>query len=221
MNKLFVGFDPSFNHSGCSIINTNLKYIDLFEVGVEIDKKSSLTIVNKIPEVNDILLHTLGNIIEPTILLHNSTKVCVGIEFTRAMTGWMTAELYALDYDLYTKLKSSNDISNINLYSNASLSKSLLGHKSSEKEKTIYLIEDKILPIFRYHGYIINKRSITKTKYEKNEKGRWTYKDTITDGCADSMIYALRQFILYSEDEQLKQDILEVLPGLSNMKEME
>lgn len=222
-DNIFIGLDPSFNHSGFTVIYSrdDNKEIRLGEVGVDINKKSTRDIFWKINDVNELLLNNL----DLSVRIKDSklvSEIFCGMEVTRAVTAWMASELYALDYDLYMKIKQylSSSIK-VNLYSNASLSKSLLGHKSSEKDKTIYLIEDQILPIFKKHKYKIDKIVTTKTKYQKDEKGKWLYRETITDGAADSMIYALRQLVLYTDDVKLKEDLLQVLPGLANLKEME
>ena len=211
-NKSYVGVDPSFLHGGVTIINEQAMMVFLKEFGATIAKNSTLSIFQAIPVIN-------GNEIS-YIISHTSNDVYLGEEISRSFSGYMASELYALDYDLYCRARSIMDYHNINIYSNGTLSKSLLGHKSSEKEKTIFLVEDQILPIFEKHGYTIIKDSTALTKTGEKEKGRCVKRETITDGNADAMIYALRQFVLYSDDENLKKDILWVLPNLTNCKEI-
>lgn len=214
---LYFGYDPSYKKFGLSIINDRDKILIFKEFTSEIDKKSTRSIYETTP----ILVNEVIELIEAFINLFNMKDIesYSGIEVTRAMTGWMTSELYALDYECFRRLSQIKNM-NINLYANSFLSKSLLGHKSSDKEATINLVEDSILPIFTKHNYEIKKLNTVKTHYKKDENNKWINRETITDGEADSLMYALRQLILYSSDKDLVKDILEVLPKLSDSKEM-
>lgn len=212
MNKCFIGFDPSFTAFGVSVIDEINKRITFNQFSSVIDKHSTLS---KFKAIDD-LCSQVDTFLYPTYV-ESGFHTYFGEEITTVYTGYFALELYALDYHLYDYLESVT-YENLDLYSSSTITK-VTGHKSSAKEKTIFLIEDQILPLFIECGYSIDKLMEADTK-EVKVGNRWQRRRTITDGEADSFIYALHQFYKFSDNEELKSKLVDLLPRLEEAKEL-
>jgi hypothetical protein len=205
MINSYVGLDPSFTGYGISIIDEEIKKVSFFETSYPIDKKSTLRKFDAI----EIISHAVSKILRK----NTSDKIFIGQEVSTAYTGWFIAELYALDFETYRKNIESLLPAHYDLFSQTYIT-FITGHKSSLKEQTIFILEDKILPIFVTNGYEVYKDTTTMTKTDVKEKNRYIKRETITNNEADAFIYALREFIKYSNDNKTKNEILQVLPKL-------
>lgn len=207
--KYFIGFDPSFTAFGISIIDEVRKEITFNQFSSNIDKHSTISKFNAIRDLKRQVYEFLFG-----FKVNGDYKISYGIEVTTVYTGYFALELYALDFHIYDYF-SDISYADTYLYSPSTITK-VTGHKSSAKEKTIFLIEDQVLPIFIKHGYRVDKMVEADTK-EVKVGNRWQRRRTITDGEADSFIYALHRFCLDSEDEDLKSELLELLPKLADV----
>lgn len=207
MNNSYVGYDPSFTGFGITIINEDLKTLEFYERSFEIDKKSTLKKFAAIDQA----ARTTKSVTSSRV----SDSVYIGQEVSTAYTGWFVAELYALDYAVQKKVVEKLSPKVYNLYSQTYITY-VTGHKSSLKEQTIFLLEDIIIPIFEKHGYSLIKAQTAMTKTDVKEGRSYVKRETITNNEADAFIYALKQFIDYSADDSLKQDILFHLPKLAD-----
>lgn len=212
MSSCFVGFDPSFTAFGISVIDEDDKQIIFNQFSSEIDKHSTLSKFNAIDD-----LCTQVDEFMMRFYVKSPFHMYCGEEITTVYTGYFALELYALDFHLYDYL-GSVDYDNLSLYSPSTITK-VTGHKSSAKEKTIFLIEDQVLSLFIEYGYSINKMVEADTK-EVKVGNRWQRRKTITDGEADSFIYALHQFYKFSDNEELKSKLVDLLPRLEEAKEL-
>jgi len=212
MSNCYVGFDPSFTAFGISVIDEGYKNIVFNQFSTVIDKHSTLSKFNAI----DSLCSQVDSFLYD-FYASSGFHMYYGEEVTTVYTGYFALELYALDFHLYSYLDSV-DYDNLDLYSPSTITK-VTGHKSSAKEKTIFLIEDQILPLFVEHGYCVSKMEEADTK-EVKVGNRWQRRRTITDGEADSFIYALHQFYKFSDDGELKSKLIDLLPRLEEAKEL-
>lgn len=212
MHNSYIGLDPSFTGFGISTIDEELKELSFYDESYKINRKSTLLKFEAIEQLPQMVKRILSN--------HVSTNIHVGQEVSTAYTGWFIAELYALDFEVFKVLKNKYNPLHYDLFSQTYITY-ITGHKSSLKEQTIFMLEDKILPIFVQNGYSIVKNSTAMTKTDVKEGNKYIKRETITNNEADSFIYALREFIKYSDDESTKSAILEHLPKLKdNGKEL-
>lgn len=205
MKNSYIGLDPSFTGFGISIIDDELKKVSFYETSYPIDKRSTLKKFDAI----EIITHAVQRILSKNI----ADTSYFGQEISTAYSGWFMAELYALDFETYRTNLEEFEPESYDLYSQTYIT-FITGHKSSLKEKTIFLLEDEILPIFEFYGYTICKDSTAQTKTDQKEGNKYIRRETITNNEADSFIYALREFIKHSKEEIIKKEILEVLPRL-------
>lgn len=204
---MYVGLDPSFTGCGISIIHQDLKRVEFLEESVELDKKSTWIKFEAINKMASRVQTLIG-------VRCNSDAFFIGQEISTAYTGWFVAELFGLAYAI-NKALLELDPPVYNLYSQEYI-KFIHGHKRT-KEDTIFLIEDKILPIFKKYNYSIDiqKTEMTSTGVKEEGKNRYIRRETITNNEADSFIYALRQFVKYSTESDLVNELLEVCPLLA------
>ena len=212
MSNCYVGFDPSFTAFGVSIIDEGSKKIVFNQLAETIDKHST---VSKFKAMNSLCSSALTFLY--SFYISPDSYVYFGEEVTTVYTGYFAPELFALDFHLYNSLSDVTHKS-LDLYSPSTITK-VTGHKSSAKEKTIFLVEDQVLPLFIECGYSIDKLMEANTK-EVKVGNRWQRRRTITDGEADSFIYALHQFYKFSDDEELKSKLVTLLPRLEEAKEL-
>ena len=205
--NLYVGFDPSYTAFGISYIDELNKKVVFNQISRAIDKHSTL---DKFKAIND-LVYGAKDYLEDVMTNDAFSWVYIGEEVTTVYTGYFAPELYALDYKLFIEFEY--DFADIDIYSPSIITK-VTGHKSSKKEETIFLIEDQVLPIFTKHGYSIEKLVEADTKTNVKEKNKYIRRRTITDGGADSFIYCLIQFINNSDDKELVNDLVVLLPKL-------
>ena len=204
--KYHIGFDPSFTAFGISIIDEVRKEITFNQFSSSIDKHSTLSKFNAIKDLRRQVYEFLFG-----FKVDGDYKISYGIEVTTVYTGYFALELYALDFHIYDYFSSIFYVDTY-LYSPSTITK-VTGHKSSAKEKTIFLIEDQVIPLFEKYGYKIDKMVEADTK-EVKVGNRWKRRRTITDGEADSFIYALHRFCEESENYALKNELLSLLPKL-------
>ena len=209
--NLYIGYDPSYTAFGVSLIDEVNKKLIFNQFSRAIDKHSTL---DKFKAITD-LVYNVEDWLEDYLVDDAYKNIYVGEEVTTVYTGYFAPELYALDFFLHFEL--GKDYIDTKLYSPSIITK-VTGHRSSKKEETIFLIEDKILPVFIKHGYSIDKLVEADTKTNVKEKNKYVRRRTMTDGSADSFIYCLIRFVNQSEDHALINELLEVLPNLLDAK---
>lgn len=205
--NLYIGFDPSYTAFGLSLIDGVDKKLIFNQFSRAIDKHSTL---DKFQAITD-LVWDVKDYLEDFMVDSKFNNVYAGEEVTTVYTGYFAPELYALDYKLFYEFQI--DFINMQIYSPSTITK-VTGHRSSKKEETIFLIEDRILPIFIKHGYSVSKLVEADTKTNVKEKNRWVRRRTMSDGEADSFIYCLIQFVKYSDDLDLVSDLVVELPKI-------
>lgn len=214
----YIGEDPSFTAFGLTIIDTELKTIQLFEKSVPVDKHK---IVHNWKCITD-----MTNIIKRLIRTNSGERVIIGQEVPSTYTGWFIGELFALGYSLSEMVHKLNEpyVQAHNCYTPAIIT-TIHGKKGTTKYDTIHLVMDTLIPILRGHGYSISVEKTTSYRTndkDPNYKNRYIYRDDcITDGEADSFIYAIKQLIKYEPNSHLAQDLLAHCPNLDKGKVLE
>lgn len=215
MNRSYVGFDPSFTAFGITIIDDELKRVTLCELSSPVDKHKIIH--------NWDCVASLTRQVKKVVRSQTSDVIIVGQEVPSTYTGWFIGELFALGYSLSQMVNNLTEprVQAYDCYTPAMLT-TVHGRKGTTKYDTIKLVMDILIPVLEGHGYHIN---VLKTeRYRTNDKDpehptRYIYRDNcITDGEADSFIYAVKQYVTYNKDSHLAQDLLAHCPNLEKGK---
>lgn len=198
-NKILIGLDPSYTGTGIAIINEENKLLYLTERSHEQKKGNLRTVLNAADCIADEVSDLLRMYSYPTY---------IGQEYSTAYTGFYIAELWLLTSSLFHAITNLHPVQ-YHFYKQSYITTVLGKHT---KEDTIFFMENQIIPIFQEAGYTIIKDFVadTPTK-EKKKVGRGYVKvQTMTNNEADALIYAIRQFILYSDDLETKNKIITI-----------
>lgn len=208
--SLYVGLDPSFKAFGIAMIDTDSKRLELYQREVPMNKRSTIQKLNAIESMSMMV----RNIIESK----SAENIYIGQELSTAYTGWMVAELFGLAQGLRHQLLKLYPFE-YDFYSQSYLQ---FIHKQTHlnkkvkysKESTIFLAMN-IISIFESYGYLVSAEKLTETstgEKDPNYKNRYIKVETITDGEADALMYAIRSYIKINRDSKLAQAILAKYP---------
>lgn len=210
----YIGLDPSFKGFGISMIHDDINEIDLCDEETNINTHSTTSMFESITDINKKLRHQIN--------IKADDMFIVGQEVTTTYGAFMEKELYALDFHIWNQWHNDSRCREYNLYSQEFLKFIIKGVYPDTKKLTseerkrlnIFFVEDKLLSIFKEHGYKVNIEKLGKTSTgEKVEgKNRYIYRETITSNEADSFIYAVKQFVKHNPDSLLTKDILHNYP---------
>ena len=208
----YIGLDPSFTGYGIAVIQDDLKQVKLFDLPTSFDKHNTTLKFDAIKDITN-------QVKRITRSESDGSPTFIGQEVSTAYTGWMVAELFGLAYATYRMIQEKLEVLEHNLYSQTYIN-FIHAKKKRTKEETIFLLEDEILPLFEKHGYTIwtSKKAMTNTGVKEEGKNRYIRRETITNNEADAMIYALRQFVAYSDESELKKEILDICPRFKEDK---
>lgn len=215
---VYISADPSYTAYGLSIIDTDNKIINLNEYKVKIDKHKPDTILSGISKITESIFKDIDS------YLYNLTynyKLRFAFELATTYGQMFQAELYALDYEFYRKVKTMFVSESVNAYSTTYINW-LKNHKPiiGKKEDTIFLVE-KILELFSEVGYNIQIEKTEETICSNEKiKNRYPRKTTITSGEADSFILSMHDFIKDTDNIELSRKIYELCPRLLEDKKL-
>ena len=197
--KFFIGLDPSFAHFGVTIIDTKVKYIYLDDLTAASHHNfitMSWSIANLWNEFKDKYKYYLER--DETYIAQEA-PIASGIN---------SGKLNALGFHFYNEAGSLSSYNRIATYHPMKL-KSFHHKKKYTKQDTIKVVED-IINYLESKGYIVK---VVKSRTKKNLN--------ITDGEADSFMYALVAYINNRPDDLEVKDILEMYPRLEVFKSIE
>lgn len=186
--SIYIGLDPSFTCYGVSVIDGDNKliYFNSFKnsPGSKKIKFLSWASYNLVTEIEEWL--------NKMYLLKADTYIGQEAPVPHA-PGSSTQMLYILGAFTYVRLGGYSSYERINTYNVYSIRRIHNNSKYTKKD-TIKVVEA-ILEHFKAHSY---------TTYINTK--------TFNDGEADAFIYALKEFLLDSKDDELIDEILEVYP---------
>lgn len=210
-----VTHDPSYTAWGICIIDEDRKKISLNELSCQINKHQPSSIMLATIQLPEDVYHYVDHI------LISKLDVRVGLELATTYGQQFQAELYAIDAAIYRLM--SRYTSDISLYSTTYINwLKGKGYKPTigKKEDTIFLVE-KALQIFTSHGYSLIVEKFEDTICDINKvKNKYPRIKTITSGEADATMLALRIYVRNNDDE-ITKELLELIPRLSELKELE
>lgn len=215
---MYYGIDASFKALGLSYIDCDNKEIVLGQLtDNDYSAHSTTSKFKSIYKVSN----KVFNLIIQSRKKSESTTLAIGHEVSTAYGQFNQGELFALDYAIYSiiNLHLSPMLDDFSLYSQSYLqfinNKPSRGKDKYKKEDTIFLIEDILIPIFKGHGYKVTIEETTQTSTGERDpkyKNRYIKRETITDGEADSFIYAVREFVKLNKGSSLAKDIIAHVP---------
>lgn len=195
MNR-YIGEDPSIAHFGISIIDTKSKKIILDDIGQ--------------PKGNDFMMTSwaIANLYNEFQNKYGRlvTKDTVIAQEAPIQTGIMSSHLFALGTYFYLNLGKESDYKNIKTYHVMKLRKF---HKKKYTKKDTIEVVEKILDIFENNGYEI---LVVKSRTKKSL--------SITDGEADSFMYAIANYVIY-ENDKIAKLVLDMFPNLKLITSIE
>lgn len=230
----YIGIDPSIKHCGLSIIDTQLKQVRLLDFGV--DDYNNKSTKSTFDAVHKIARKVRRNIVNQ----FDSITYIIGMEVPMAKGMYMDAEMYSLALYIYHMLRF-DALDPVDLYSPSYLKfiqreftpYKMVKKKNGDEEKkyekynkfyTQQFVTEVLIPIFLGFGYDVefNLEPVPHpTEKDPNYKNRYKKYNLVSDGCADSLIYATREFIKYNKDSKLALNIIAHCPRFEeNDKEL-
>lgn len=189
--KRIIGCDPSFAHFGLTIIDRMEKTIKTFDVQSTLGKQDFLNVCLKSKQQVDNVIQTIND--EGLIILQSLDTV-VGME-NALPHAFNATSLTALDVQLFYALNPLR----VALFNPTYLNYIMGKHT---KKDSINLAMG-LLSIFEKHGYQHTKQAEKK----------------LTDGEAESFIYACRMLCRVQPLDPISKDILELQPLFADEKE--
>lgn len=189
--KYIVGSDPSFAHYGLTIIDRVNKTIQTFDIKSTLGRQDFLNMYVKSKEQVQNVLDIIKSVDRDII---TSLDTVYGMENALVHSFTATA-LTALDMRLYETFSSK-----LTATFNPTYLTFLMGkHKKSDS----IALANKLLEIYNEHNYKHTKQA----------------SKSLTDGEAESLIYATRMLCRTAKDEKVVQHILEFEPKFKEEKE--
>lgn len=222
----YIGIDPSIKHCGLTIIDTEEKEVHTFEYGIEeYDNKSTLQTFEALKTICRLTKRHIRGIFD------DNTYV-IGMEVPMAKGMFMDSEMYALASHIYHTLDTTSNYTS--LYSPSYLKfiqhcivpYRIVRHRNGTEDKeyakyhkfyTQQLVTEVLIPVFLGFGYIVNfelENVSHPTEKDPNYKNRYMKYRLVSDGVADSFIYAVREFIKYNKDSKLALTLISHCPRL-------
>lgn len=189
--KRIIGCDPSFAHFGLTIIDRIEKNIKTFDVQSTLGKQDFLNVCVKSKQQVDNVISTIND--EAKIILASLDTV-VGME-NALPHAFNATSLTALDVQLFYALNPVRTAIFNPTYLNYIMGK-------HTKKDSINLANG-LISIFEKHGYSHVKKADKK----------------LTDGEAESFIYACRMLCRTQPDDEITKDILALQPLFADEKE--
>jgi hypothetical protein len=184
--NVFIGIDPSFSGLGLSLINTQDKTIIFKELSVNVGHGTFAEIAEASYDMTDKVLREL---------LYSSLHNCsIGMEIP-PVQGMYAVKLWALDTELYRKIKDNIEKDSLYLFNVPYLK--FINKEYKSKKDTKEMI-DKIIKAFEIEGYHIEQR--LKDKRGKPRK--------LTSNEYDSFLYAVRMYVKAYYDEGIEDNVL-------------
>lgn len=190
--KIIIGCDPSYSHFGLTIIDRCAKDIRTYDIETSLGKQDFYNICIKSKEQVKKVVEVLTK--HPFQNIHHSLDVVVGME-NALPYAFNSVALTALDVMLYHELGPIRTAQFNPTYLNF-----LMGKHTKHDSINLAL---GLISIFEKHGY----------KYSVHAKKK------ITDGEAESFIYASRMLCKTQPKDDIVKDILELQPLFSEEKE--
>ena len=195
----YIGLDPSFAHFGVTIIDTRSQIIYLDDLTADNHHNfvlMSWSVANLYETFRDKYNVYIDS---PETYIAQEAPIASGIN---------SGKLNALGIYFYIKLGEMSDYGQINTYHPMKL-KSFHHKKKYTKHDTIEVVED-IIKYLELEGYTIK---VVKSRTKKFL--------SITDGEADSFMYAITTYIKCRPESRLTKDLLNMFPRFSVFESIE
>lgn len=191
--KIIIGCDPSYTHFGLSIVDRYHKTIKTYDVQTELGGQDFYNIAVKAKEQVEKVVATIRGS-EPSKDILSSLDTAIGMENSLPFA-FNATSLTALDVMLFHELGVLKTAVFNPTYLNYIMGK--------HKKKDSVNLANALISIFVKHGY---EHTI---QAEKN----------LTDGEAESFIYACRMLCRTQPEDDITKDILNLQPLFADEKE--
>lgn len=190
--KIIIGCDPSYSHFGLTVVDRCAKDIRTYDIETSLGKQDFYNICIKSKEQVNKVIDVLRT--HPFDNIQYSLDVVIGME-NALPYAFNSVALTALDVMLYHELGPIRTAQFNPTYLNF-----LMGKHTKHDSINLAL---GLISIFEKHGYTYSIHA----------------KKKITDGEAESFIYACRMLCLTQPDDAITKDILSLQPLFSEQKE--
>lgn len=220
----YVGLDPSWRGMSITVIDPSRNSVHLLTKEFNYKAGDPGHLFEMSMPIIDYIQECLYNISQ-----NNPVKYIIGMEYHTTYGSYMHAEILTLDNlikgSLITESQKGHYLMQLDLYTQNTLplvnGKSTRGKNKYFKEDTIFLVQDTLIPILESHGYKVYIDKFVKTstgQKDPDHPRNYIKRETITDGEADSFIYAIKQFINYNRGSSLAEELLNKCPNLDKGK---